>query len=155
MNLSYSVQALDITLVVPSIEETAAWYERVLGWTGHFDTFDAQGHCLFGSVLRGNTEQVNRGGEPFKGFNLSRAAEDNGAAPGPNFWVMVHVDDVDAVYAFAVKNGGEPEAAPENQFWGGRTFTLRDLNGFELMFVQMVEQVSLEQARRRQQSSSR
>ncbi len=147
--MDYSVQALEVTLVVPSIEETTAWYERVLGWTGHLDTFDAQGRCLFGSVSHRDVEKKLHGEEQFKGLNLNRAAEDVQAAGNPHFRVMVHVDDVDRVYAQVIKNGGAPDAAPEHQFWGGRTFTLRDLNGFNLMFVQMVEQVSLEEARRR------
>ena len=45
--------------------------------------------------------------------------------------------------------GGEPDSAPEDQLWGGRTFSLRDLNGFNLTFVQQVESVPLEEIRRR------
>jgi len=40
-----------LTLNVPSIEDTVAWYERVLGWRGHSDVFDERGHCTFGSVV--------------------------------------------------------------------------------------------------------
>jgi catechol 2,3-dioxygenase-like lactoylglutathione lyase family enzyme len=28
---------------VPSVEDTAAWYERILGRKGHFDTFNEAG----------------------------------------------------------------------------------------------------------------
>ena len=45
----YSVQKIEVILTVPSIEEAGAWYER-LGWRAHLDTFDKDGHCLFGSV---------------------------------------------------------------------------------------------------------
>jgi catechol 2,3-dioxygenase-like lactoylglutathione lyase family enzyme len=45
------VDQIILTLHVPSIEDTAAWYERILGWKGHFDTFDEAGQCLFGSVM--------------------------------------------------------------------------------------------------------
>jgi hypothetical protein len=30
----YTLQKIDVVLTVPSIEETAAWYERVLGSGG-------------------------------------------------------------------------------------------------------------------------
>jgi len=147
----YTLQRIEVVLTVPSIEETAAWYERVLGWTAHYDVFDAQGRCLFGSVMQGDLERVMREEETFKGFNLSRFQE--GDRPysnaGGNFSALISVDDVDAVYAQVVERGGEPDAAPEDQFWGGRTFSLRDLNGFNLTFAQQVESVSLEEIRQR------
>ena len=31
---------VEVMLSVPSIEDTAAWYERVLDWEGAYDTFD-------------------------------------------------------------------------------------------------------------------
>lgn len=33
--------------------------------------------------------------------------------------------------------------------WGGRTFSMQDLNGFRLIFVQMVESVTLDEIRQR------
>ena len=33
----YAVDRIEVTLTVPSIERTAAWYERVLGWVSHYD----------------------------------------------------------------------------------------------------------------------
>ncbi|MBN2390045.1 MAG: hypothetical protein JXR84_04955 [Anaerolineae bacterium] len=37
----YTVRKAEIILTVPSIEGTAAWYERVLGWNGYVDDIDA------------------------------------------------------------------------------------------------------------------
>lgn len=147
----YSVERIDVILTVPSIEETAAWYERVLGWTGHHDTFDAQGRCEFGSVMLGDVEAVIRGEEPFRGFNLSRFQGDRALynAENAHFTAFISVDDVEAVYARAVQGGVAPGSAPENQPWGGRSFSMRDLNGFTLTFYQVVEQVPLEEVRRR------
>ena len=147
----YTLQKIDVVLTVPSIEETAAWYERVLGWVGHYDVFDAEGRCLFGSVMCGDLESVMQGKETFRGFNLSRLSEDaashdQGCA---NFCAMIFVDDVEAVYARAVENKAAVDTAPEDQLWGGRTFSMQDLNGFRLMFVQMVESPTLEEIRRR------
>jgi len=147
----YPVRKVESTLTVPSIEETAAWYERVLGWVGHYDVFDAEGHCLFGSVMCGDLESVMQGKETFRGFNLSRFSE--GAASYSqgcaNFSALIFVDDVEAVYARAVDNEAAVDCAPEDQLWGGRTFSMQDLNGFRLTFVQMVESVTLEEIRQR------
>ena len=142
----YSVDKVEVILTVPSIEETAAWYERVLGWTGHYDVFDAEGRCQFGSVMRGE-----------KGFNLSRAPEEitSYSNDDANFTALIAVDDVDAVYAKVVESGVAPDSAPENQLWGGRTFSMRDFDGFRLTFFQQVETVTIEEVRRRHQEALR
>ncbi len=46
-----STPCIEPILHVPSIEENAAWYERVLGWQYQYDVCDDQGRCLFGGVF--------------------------------------------------------------------------------------------------------
>jgi catechol 2,3-dioxygenase-like lactoylglutathione lyase family enzyme len=147
----YSVEKVEVILTVPSLEETAAWYERVLGWTGHYDTFDVEGRGEFGSVMLGDMEAVAREERPFTGFNLSRFQGDPASYgnESSHFNALIRVDDVDAAYARVVQSGVTPGSVPENQPWGGRTFSMRDLNGFALTFFQIVEQVPLEEVRRR------
>jgi catechol 2,3-dioxygenase-like lactoylglutathione lyase family enzyme len=137
-----AVEAVEIILTVPSIEHTVAWYERVLGWTGHYDTFDAEGRCVFGSVV---------GGEGPKGFNLSRAPKGSASYGNDeaNFTAFIKVDDVNAVHARVMGSGVVPDGDPEDQLWGGRSFSMREVNGFALTFWQEVEEVSLEEIRRR------
>jgi len=134
----YSVERIRVTLTVPSVDDTIAWYERVLGWIGHRDAFDEEGRCVFGSVSCDIALRSEEGA--FIGFNLSRAsAEDDGMARhscrGASAWIFV--DDVDQVYARVTHSDVRAEAAPRNQPWGGRTFSLRDWNGFRLTFVEM------------------
>lgn len=145
----YSIEKIEVILAVPSIEKTAAWYERVLGWTYHYDVFDTEGRCTFGSVTRGEEE--------FRGFNLSRVSGEmesynNGAA---NLTLFIKVDDVDAVYAQVMEGGEMPDSEPEDQIWGGRVFSMRDLNGFRLTFYQLTEEVTVEEVRRRHQEAFR
>jgi len=144
----YSVDKIEIILTVPSIEETAAWYERALGWTGHYDTFDPEGHCAFGSVMRGEGD--------FRGFNLSRVSGETAYSKDQaNFTAFIAVDDVDAVYAKVLESGVTLDSTPEDQLWGGRTFSMRDLNGFRLTFYQLMEKVTVEEVRRRYEEASR
>jgi PhnB protein len=152
----YSVHKVEVILTVPSVEETSAWYERVLGWTAHYDTFDAEGRCNFGSVMLGDVESVIRGEKPFTGFNLSRFQGEARSCrnEGSNLTLLIGVDNVDAIYARVVGSGVHPDSAPENQPWGGRTFSIRDPNGFDLTFFQQVEQVSIEEIRRRYEQAS-
>jgi len=138
-----SVDYVLLTLNVPSIEDTVAWYERVLGWKGHYDVFDESGHCTFGSVMLRE--------DPFKGFNLSRASETMVQGGCPHCAAWIYTDNVDAVYLRVLENGWTTETTPANQFWGDRTFSLRDVNGFQLIFAQQVESLDLEAIRQRQQ----
>lgn len=137
--------SVEIVLVVPSLEETAAWYQRVLGWSGHFDVFDTDGKANFGSVNGGGSS------EDFKGFNLIRYTGDirDYHSGQRHFNAHVYVDNVDALYRQVVESGWKPDTGLEDQFWGGRTFRLTDLNGFHITFAQMVEQVELDEVRER------
>ena len=147
----YVVEKVETILTVPSIEETAAWYERVLGWNGHYDTFDAQGHCQFGSVMQGEMASPGDEDQAITGFNLSRFGGDatsysNGQT---HFTALILVDDVDAIYARVVESGIYTGPAPETQLWGGKTLSIQDLNGFHLTFYQQMETPTLEEVRRR------
>jgi uncharacterized glyoxalase superfamily protein PhnB len=136
----YSVNKVEVILTVPSIEETQAWYERVLGWQGYCDVHDAEGRCGFGCVMRGELESV-AGGKPLTGFNLSRYQEDKPySRDAGHCTLFVQVDDVEAVYARVVESGVALDAPLAAQGWGGRTFSLYDLNGFHLTLYQLDEE---------------
>jgi predicted enzyme related to lactoylglutathione lyase len=125
----YKVEKVEVILTVPSIEETAAWYERVLGWNAHYDVFDAQGRCTFGSVMLGDVEAVIRGDAPFTGMNLSRCQGAPGSYREPaHFTALIRVDDVDALDARVVQKGVTPPSSPRDEPWGGRTLVVQDLN---------------------------
>jgi uncharacterized glyoxalase superfamily protein PhnB len=140
----YKIEKMVIALSVPSIEDTIDWYQKVLGWKGHQDVWDEGGNCLFGSV--------GHSFDPFMGFNLSRLPGDHQAAPDHptpcRFWI--YVNDVDAVYQRVIQRGVQPEP-PEDRFWGERTFQMVDLNGYELIFAQGVEDLGIDEIRARHQ----
>ena len=152
----YAVNKIEINLTVPSIEETIAWYERVLGWSGHCDVYDAEGRCGFGSVIRGEMVEDPSGAEPMPGFNLARYDGDPAAyrREHPHWTAFIKVDDVDAVYARVdavyarvaavyarvAESGESVDGPPRDQPWGGRLFTMHDLNGFHLTFYQLGRQ---------------
>ena len=123
----HTVLKVEIILAVPSIEETAEWYERVLGWSSHYDAYDDQGRCMFGSVTNGEGALA--------GLNLSRAPAGAGAANrGEGFTGFILVDDVDALFGQVVESGDAYSFPPKDQPWGGRTFTMEDVNGYRLTF---------------------
>jgi uncharacterized glyoxalase superfamily protein PhnB len=153
----YQVSKIEVTMVVESIEETTRWYERVLGWSSNFDVFETGGHALFGSVMMGDIDRVARGEEPFRGFNLVHspdAKKRRGKGVVPDFTAWIFVDDADAVYRRVVENGVKPESEPQNEAWGARVFSMRDLNGFALAFLQQLDQATVEKLRQEEAETS-
>jgi uncharacterized glyoxalase superfamily protein PhnB len=136
------INQIILTLHVPSIEDTAAWYERVLGWKGHFDIFNDTGQCLFGSVVLNES--------PFAGFNLTRSDENPAGDQCHHCSSWVYVADVDVVYSRVLEQGWAVETALANQFWGERLFNVRDINGNLLVIAQHIEDIGLEEIRERQ-----
>ncbi len=138
------INQIVLTLHVPSIVDTAAWYERILGWKGHFDTFNEAGLCLFGSVLLKESPPV--------GFNLSLSGASKALEQCNHCSSWIYVEDVDAIYCRVMEQGWPVETAPENQFWGERLFKLRDMNGNQLIIAQQIEDIGLEEIRERHQA---
>ena len=134
-------QKIIITLYVPSVEGTAAWYERVLDWRGHFDTFDEEGRCLFGSVMKQDAPNLS--------INLARSEGIDEVDVCRHCSIWIYVADVDAVYNRVLEQGCPVEAEIANMFWGERQFRMRDLDGNELVFVQQIEELDLEEIRAR------
>lgn len=127
----YSVENIEVNLMVPSVEETVDWYGEMLGWKGALDVFD-DGNCTFGSV-----------GKDGNVLNLMR-----GDGGGGDFVIFIHVDDVVEVYERVVETWNV-ESELQDTFWGGRTFLIKDVNGYKLQFVEMVEELDLEEIRER------
>lgn len=63
--------------------------------------------------------------------------------------LMVYVDDVDAMFAQAVKAGAVVEKPCADQFWGDRTCTLVDPFGHRWMLATHIEDVPPEELARR------
>jgi uncharacterized glyoxalase superfamily protein PhnB len=131
-----------LTLNVPSIEETAAWYERVLGWIGHFDTFNSAGQCLFGSIILRD--------DPLLAMNLSLSEARDPAEICTHCSAWIYVDNVEEIYQRVLEQGWPVETPLEDQFWGERTFRLRDLYGNHLILARQIQEIDLEEIRRRQ-----
>ena len=71
---------------------------------------------------------------------------------GTTVSLMIYVADVDAVFARAVAAGGTASRPVENQFYGDRTGTLTDPFGHQWTIATHVEEVSIEECRRRMEA---
>lgn len=61
--------------------------------------------------------------------------------------LYIYVDDVDAHCEHARAAGAQIVREPEDQFWGDRMYTARDLEGHSWSFAQAVRDVSPEEIR--------
>ena len=99
-------------------------------------TADMARACAFygalGFVLRSGGPEARFSSYALAGGWLNLAA---GAPPG--WWgrVILHVGDVDALYARARERGLGPHAPPRDAEWGERYFHLTDPDGHELSFA--------------------
>ncbi len=142
-------KSVEMILAVPSVEDAVAWYERVLGWAGGFDVFDADGKCNFGGV-NGSGEDAMHGGR-FVGYDLIRwqGSPADYSNDGAHLRFLIYVEDVDTLYRRVNESGWPFESPLADQFWGARTFSIRDLNGFHLTFATKIEELQPEEVRQR------
>jgi uncharacterized glyoxalase superfamily protein PhnB len=103
-----------VTLHVTDMPRSFAFYLS-LGFVVHYGDAEA----AFTSLHVGPTSYLN----------LQLVA----VAPGTGWGrVIVHVDDVDAVFERCVAAGHTPDSAPVDAPWGERYFHVRDPDGHEL-----------------------
>jgi uncharacterized glyoxalase superfamily protein PhnB len=137
---------IEIIVSVPSVEETAEWYRRVLGWKCSYDVYDKDDNCLFGEVITGSSNSEDS--QNNVGFNLARSSEAM-SRKDSNWEALVYVEDIENLYHRVVENSGNIVSGLEDQPWGARTFKVVDLNGVRLTFAQMMESPSIEEIQRR------
>jgi catechol 2,3-dioxygenase-like lactoylglutathione lyase family enzyme len=107
-----------VTLATQDMAASVAFYER-LGF-----------HLLYGG--KGSSFSSFRAGGGY--LNLQA---DDAWVPTEAVWgrVIIHVDDVDAMYERALTAGLRPSAPPADAAWGERFFHIRDPDGHELSFA--------------------
>lgn len=66
-------------------------------------------------------------------FNLNPEHADN-AGGGVYFWVRIDGRDIDAYYKRLVEAGVSVVEEIKDQFWGDRSFTIKDGNGYFIAF---------------------
>ena len=65
---------------------------------------------------------------------------------------VASVEETAAWYERVVAQGWPVDSGPQDQFWGERLFRLKDLNGHPLVITQPVEELGLDEIRRRSEA---
>jgi len=115
---------------VPSIEKMAEWYEKVLGWKASYDVFDEDDNCTYGGFGTGETWLFNVSRDPGMREKAYERSE---------MCLFTKVENVDQASRQVSKSGYKLDSPPKDEPWGGRTFSIKDLNGLPLVFYQLNE----------------
>jgi PhnB protein len=123
-------------LVVRDAPALIVFLERAFGGRERMRMTDSTGAIRHGEVEIGNARLM-----------LADASEEFPPIPA---MLHLYVEEVDAVYRSALDAGAESLAEPADQFYGDRMAGVRDAFGNQWWIATHIEDVSAEEAERRQ-----
>ena len=135
-----SIPMLSPTLIVKDMEKSIAFYTQTLGFENTFKMPDPAGNLVHANLvwknvhlMLGPTTWLPEELIPYRGA-------------GVDFYILVEEDDdIDRYYAMLQEKGANIVKPIEDQFWGDRTFSLKDPDGYQLTFAKTLREVSPEE----------
>jgi PhnB protein len=130
-------------LLVHSTAEAIAFYEAAFGAQELFRLTEPSGRIGHAEIRIGPATLMLSDEYPEQGIRGPRALG------GTTFLMHLHVANVDAAFARAVKAGASVLKPLKDQFYGERSGTVRDPFGHEWLLGGHLEDVSTEEMQRR------
>lgn len=124
-------------LKVKNVDASVKFYVEQLGFNNAFNMQGPDGVNAFAFVDLG---------KPTIGLSL---AQDDNAGVGKGVELMIYVaaeTDIDTYYAEVQQKSVKIEAPLATQYWGDRTFTIHDPDGYVLTISKTVQEMTFEQA---------
>lgn len=121
--------ALEPILWVNNIERSVAYYREKLGFDLRMAMNGPDGSMVHAAVSNGAVTLM-------LGYKDGIPADP--ATSGGGAELYANTDDVDALYQRALSAGTPITTEIADQYWGDRTFTVRDPDGYVLTFAQTV-----------------
>jgi PhnB protein len=118
-------------LWVSNIERSVEFYQRKLGFDLGFAMTGDGGVMVHASVINGDVTLM-------LGYKDEATTPVEGRLLGGGAELYTYVDDVDAYFAQARAAGSVFTQEVTDQYWGDRTFTVTDPDGYVLTFAQTV-----------------
>lgn len=120
---------------VQDVDASIAFYTEKLGFKQDFVMAGPDGKNTFGIVSLGKAT-----------LGLGIAPDQPRGGAGVDFMVFVPDEaDLDKHYADVQAKGVKIVAPIEDKYWGDRTYSIRDLDGYHLTFAKTVKQVPMEE----------
>lgn len=116
-------------LPVADIDKTVDYYQDVLQFKEHFRQQSLEGIAVNAQVsFEGSTLMLN--------LNPAQANLEGG---GVYFWIRLYEANIDAYYEKLSQAGVTIVEPIQDQFWGDRSFTIKDCNNYFLAFNQKLD----------------
>lgn len=110
-------------IAVPSVDDVRNFYVDTLGFSHQMGVVGKDGQLDFVTLMLGEAKVMFSRGPAGKSPNGKQPVE-----------IYLEVEDVDALHDRLKKKGVTFSDPPKLQWWGDRTFKVRDPNGYELWF---------------------
>lgn len=126
------------------LSESINFYRDRLGFDARVESWDQAGRPSVAAFARAGVEfrASQDRGDP----GSERARELRLKEPGVAVDLYINVDDVDAEYRLLTNRGVRTQSPPEDRFWGERTFTAFDPDGYRLTFAQRIVETAAEES---------
>lgn len=134
-------------LIVSGAAEAIEFYKKAFGATELFRMAGSGGKIGHAEIKIGNSPIMLADEHPEMG---ARSAKTLGGSP---VFLMLYVDNVDALAAQAIAAGAKPVRPVQNQFYGDRSGTFEDPFGLLWTISTHVEDVSPEEMERRSEEA--
>jgi uncharacterized glyoxalase superfamily protein PhnB len=138
-----AVHELFVYLRAKSAQQAVDFYQQVFGATEKFRLVEPSGRIGHVELELGGTTLMLS--DEFPEFGIH--APDPEAPSG--FVIHLHVDDADAMIGQAVAAGARLLRAPQDQFYGERSGTLRDPFGYDWLIGHSIEAIEPDEMQRR------
>jgi PhnB protein len=136
-------------LMVEGAADAIAFYKEAFGATELFRMPDARGRIMHSEIRIGDSVVMLADTNP--GTTCSSPRSLGGSSVG----LMIYLENVDTVFARAVKMGSRSLRPLTNQFYGDRSGTLEDPFGHVWTVATHVEDVAPDELERRAQAATK
>jgi PhnB protein len=136
-------------LIIKGAADAIEFYKRAFGATEMLRMADPQGRVGHAEIKIGDSVIMLADEHPDMGYRGPRSLG------GSSVSILLYLEDVDEVFARAVKAGAKPLREVTNQFYGDRSGTLEDPFGHVWTVATHVEDVPPEELERRAEAAMR
>lgn len=127
----YAVKENGPVYYTKNMDQTAKWFEDVLGWYAGIDQRNDRGDGTYGCVLPFPGEIGSMTLLPFNGFHMFYGE------PSTQTVAFMRVDNIEKLHSFVKKNGWEKISEMKTQCWGGKECDVTTIDGGVMRFFQL------------------
>lgn len=114
-----------------NMDQTAQWFQDVLGWYAGIDQRDEDSNGIYGCLMPLPAEVHALAPVPFHGFHLFYGV------PTSQLVGLIRVDNVQNLHDHVLQSGWTQVSSITKQHWGGQECTVTTVDGCQLKFFQL------------------